>query len=64
MNKTLEDKIKEVKGIIESDKEIRNAVYIGLGLISLYVLYKSLSSESNELCGMRLLSTAVKIGII
>lgn len=64
MSKSIEDRIKEVLVMVGEDKELKRVVYIGIGLLSLYVLYNALSKENKTICGIRLLSQAAKSGII
>lgn len=64
MSKAILDSVKEIRLLIDEDKELKTAVYLGIGILSLYVLYNSLSSESKTVCGFRLLSQAINVGII
>lgn len=64
MSKLIEDRIKEVFVLIDEDKELKRFVYIGLGLLSLYVLYNALLKENKTICGFRLLTQAMTTGIL
>lgn len=64
MSNIIAESIKDFKLMIEEDKELKTVVCLGIGIISVYVLYNSLSSENKTVCGFRLLSQAINIGII
>jgi hypothetical protein len=52
--------LKELKDKINSDKYLKTAVYIGIGVVSLYILGKVLSTMASTVRGYNELKSALK----
>ena len=59
MNEILKNNYKEIKKTIDSNKLLKTAVYIGIGVVALYVLGKALSSLASTVRGFNELKSAL-----
>ena len=60
MNEKIKTEFKEIKRVVDSNKVVKTAVYIGIGVLSLYILgkaFKGLASTvfSGAMVGLTLL---------
>ena len=52
MSRIIENNLKELKEILDNNKELKKVVYISVGIISLYFIvksFKTIKSNINEL---------------
>lgn len=52
MSRIIENNLKELKEILDNNKELKRVVYISVGVISLYLIvksFKTIKSNVNEL---------------
>lgn len=52
MSRIIEKNIKELKQILDNNKELKRVIYISVGVISLYLIvksFKAIKSNVNEL---------------
>ena len=59
MNEKTENRIKDLKQVLNSNKLVKTVFYVGVGVLSLYVLSKTFSVLASTVRGFNELKSAV-----
>lgn len=59
MNEKLKSNLQEFKQVVESNKALKAAVFIGIGVVSLYLLGKAFKGLASTVRGFNELKSAI-----
>lgn len=59
MNEKIKTEFKEIKRVVDSNKVVKTAVYIGIGVLSLYILGKAFKGLASTVRGFNELKSAI-----
>ncbi len=58
MKEIIQSEYKRIKVILDSDKELKTIVYLGIGAFSIYLLAKNFKEVTNVVKGLIILNTS------
>lgn len=59
MSRIIENNIKELKELLDNNKELKRVVYISVGVISLYFIVKSFKSVKNNINELSIINSII-----